>query len=465
MTSPALQTPARSRLKRLLLVALPALIIIGALVVAFILMGTRPTAHRAQSKPKAQARLVTVTPAEAAPAQVMISANGTVQSAQSTELRARVQGQVVALTDDLAPGTRFDKGDVLARIDPADYKLAVTQARSQLASARASLDTENGQQAVAKRELALVGSDVSAKERNLALRGPQLASARADVDSAQSQLDQAQLDLDRTQVTAPFAGMVTAREASVGDVVSTADTLATLAATDNYWVDVSMPVDQLRWLHAPSSNKLGSAARIYYPDAWGDKAYLKARVLRLQGQLEADGRLARVLLTVPHPLDGKVDGQADNPTRHDNTNSHQLLLGAYVEARLSANMPPASVMIDSAYLRENDTVWLMGANHTLDIRSVQVAYRDNTRAVIDQGLTPGDEVITSDLSAPIQGMPIRVAANTRTPDPAATQGKTDSADAADPSNGAARNVARNDRLQMAPATRLLNRQPQQQVAS
>lgn len=422
--------------KRLLLIALPILIVIGGVLIAVLLLTTRPTAHRDQKQAKTEARLVTVTPAEAAPRRLRIAAHGTVESAQSSELRARVGGQLVAMHSDLAPGTRFDEGDVLARIDPADYRLALTQAKSKLASAQASLATENGQQAVAKRELALVGSQVSNKERNLALRGPQLATAHADVAAAKSQVDQAQLDLKRTRITAPFAGIVTARSASIGDVVSTADTLATLAATDNYWVDVSLPVDQLRWLQARHGNTPGSRARIYYPDAWGDTAYMQASVLRIQGKLESDGRLARVLLQVPRPLG------------NDHSDGQQLLLGAYVKAMLSAQMPPHSVMIDSAYLRDNHNVWLVSDQHTLDIHSVKVAYRDDTRAVISAGLAPGDQVITSALKAPIQGMPVRVEDDDQSPTDQHTDTATDS-------QTVTTSIARNDGLQMAPAASTL----------
>lgn len=396
---PVTERRSTSRLLRMALRLLPLLVLAGALGLAVIFMSTRPTArHNTAGPKKSQARLVTVTPAEPAPATLMISANGTVEAAQSTALRPRVSGQLIALDDDLAPGTRFEKDDVLARIDPEDYKLSLEQARTALAKARAALDTEDGQQAVAKRELALVGADnVSDKERNLALRGPQLASAKADVQSAASQLDQAKLDLARTRVKAPFDGIVTQRSASVGDVVSSSDTLATLAATQAYWVNLSLPVDQLRWLHAAeSSDDQGSAARIYYPDAWGENAWLAGHVLRIQAQLEAQGRLARVLVSVAHPLGA-------------DSNDHQaLLLGAYVTAHLAARMPAHSVVIDSAFVRENNQVWVMTDDGQLDIRKVHVAYRDNTRAVIDHGLAAGDEVVSSDLSAPIQGMPIRV---------------------------------------------------------
>ncbi|MES1927055.1 efflux RND transporter periplasmic adaptor subunit [Salinisphaera sp. T31B1] len=387
--------PPRRRAMRLLRFLLPVIVLAISVAVAFIVLDTKPTAPRAQAKPR-QARLVTVTPAEAAPPTLDLQANGTVEAADATELRARVSGQVVALTDRLAPGTRFDKGDVLARIDASDYRIALSNARSELASARAALRVEQGQQAVARRELSLVGSKVSADERDLALRGPQLEQAKADVQSAQAAVDQARLDLGRTDVTAPFAGIVTERSASIGDVVTTSDTLATIAATDVYWVDVSLPVDQLRWLRAAGAAGHGSPAAVFYPDAWGAGASVEAEVLRIQPALEADGRMARVLLRVPDPL---------GPDKPDGAG---LLLGAYVAARIQADIPSGSVLVDAAFVHENNQIWVMSDTGTLDIRSVNIAYRDANQAVIAAGLAPGEEVITSELTAPIQGMPIRV---------------------------------------------------------
>ncbi|MES1950145.1 putative H+-transporting two-sector ATPase subunit beta (ArcA-family protein) [Salinisphaera sp. S4-8] len=391
-----MNTPAsKSRIPRLLWIALPALVLVAGVIIAFAILGSAPSAPKGKPRER-QARLVTVTPAEAAPATLDFSANGTVEAADSTTLRPRVSGQIVALTDKLAPGTRFEQSDVLARIDPTDYELALASARTDLANARAALRVEQGQQAVAKRELALVGSEVSADERDLALRGPQLEQAQADVEAARTAVEQARLDLERTKIRAPFAGIVTERSASLGDVVTTSDTLATLAATDTYWVDVSMPVDQLRFIHAADAQRAGTPAQIYYPDGWGADAFLPAEVLRIQPALETSGRMARVLLQVPDPLG-------------DNTPADtQLLIGAYVRAALEARLPADSVLIDSAFVHEDNNVWVMDENDHLDIRSVNIIYRDANQTVVSAGLAPGEAVISSELTAPIQGMPVRV---------------------------------------------------------
>lgn len=386
----------RARLTRALRVILPLVVLGAGVVVAMMVLESRPTAPRAEPTER-QARLVTVTPAEAAPPTITLDANGTVEAADSTTLRPRVTGPVMQLENRLAPGTRFEQGDVLARIDDADYRLALNSAKTDLANARAALRVEQGQQAVAERELSLVGTEVSDDERDLALRGPQLEQARAEVDAARTAVEQAQLDLDRTDVRAPFDGIVSERSASIGDVVATSDSLATLAATDVYWVDVAVPVDQLRWIHDAGEHRGGSPARVRYPEAWGPAVSVTAEVLRIQPALETEGRMARVLLRVPDPLGANAPG---SDTR--------LLIGAYVTAGIEADIPADSVAIDSAFLHENDQVWVMTADATLDIRTVDVVYRDAAEAIVASGLAPGDAVVTSDLTAPIQGMPVRV---------------------------------------------------------
>ena len=431
--------PPRRTLPRLLWIALPVLVLVAGAVIAFIVLTSTPSAPKAPPRER-QARLVTVTPAEAAPTTLDFSANGTVQAADSTTLRPRVSGQIVALNDKLAPGTRFAKSDVLARIDDADYQLALNSARTDLANAKAALRVEQGQQAVAQRELALVGSDVSADERDLALRGPQLEQAQADLEAARTAVEQAQLDLDRTKVRAPFDGIVTERSASIGDVVTTSDGIATLAATDTYWVDVSVPVDQLRFIHAADGDRAGTSAQIYYPDGWGADAFLPAEVLRIQPALETSGRMARVLLQVPDPLG-------------DNTPADtRLLIGAYVRAALEARLPADSVLIDSAFVHENNNVWVMSDDGRLDIRSVDILYRDANQTVISAGLEPGDAVITSELTAPIQGMPIRVEASTGTTVPDSPADKTDATDPqADATDMAQRRTPQGLRLSGPPA--------------
>jgi hypothetical protein len=103
-----------------------------------------------------------------------------------------------------------------------------------------------------------------------------------------------------------------------------------------------------------------------------------------------------------------------------------------VRAALEARLPGNSVLIDSAFVHENNNVWVMTDDDRLDIRSVDILYRDATQTVISAGLEPGDAVITSELTAPIQGMPIRVDSSPAEPATGDSAASDDPADAEQP---------------------------------
>ncbi len=429
-----------------------SLLILGAgSAIGYWLLTTPPEASRHQNQPKHQATLVAVQSARATSQYFMIHAHGTVEAANKTTLSPQVSGRLVKLDQNLAPGTHFKANQTLGQIDPKDSKLALQRAKSNLATAKAKLATEKGQQAVAKRELKQVGSkNVTSKERRLALRKPQFNQAMASVRSARSSVKQAKLNLKRTHIRAPFDGIVISRNASIGDVVSTGSPIATLASTDQYWITVSLPVKQIRWLHASSGQNKGSAARVYYPQDWGPKQYLKASILRIQGQLEKKGRMAQVLLQVPNPLGAASNG------------GQPLLIGAFVPVQIKARPPSDAVTIPAADLRENDHVWIDTPQDKLAIRKVHVAYKGNSRAIVTSGLKPGDKVVKTDLSAPIAGEPLRVSHNNASQHKTAAatkrnnrNNKTHSSDPSNDSAAQSRSKPPPNSLRLAPAAGLI----------
>jgi hypothetical protein len=121
-------------------------------------------------------------------------------------------------------------------------------------------------------------------------------------------------------------------------------------------------------------------------------------MLKLLSSLETDGRMARVLISVPDPLNLK----------NNNSTALPLLLGDYVSIEIQGRQLSHVVTIPRSALREGGHVWVATPEDTLDIRSVSVAWKDKEIACIDKGLTPDDRLITSDLAAPVQGMPVRV---------------------------------------------------------
>jgi len=379
-------------------ILVPLLILIAAALAGVALIKTEPRAHR--RRPPRIATLVQVTPVHLSTQSTAVYAMGTVIPAHETVLSARVGAQIIAVSPEFVPGGRFQAGEIMVRLDSADFVLAVRQRRSALEQARSAYRLEMGQQGVARAEYALLDTPLGTRERDLVLRGPQLQSAEAVVTAARAALEGARLDLERTTVRAPFNAVVLQRLADVGTQVTPATPLARLVGTDAFWADAAVPVDQLKWIDIPSSaSRSGSRAYIRSRAAWGDSTFRTGRVIRQRIGLEEKGRMARVLIQVDDPL-GFRSASAGAP---------RLILSSYVEVEIQGRPVDSVAVIPRPVLRDGDQVWLMKANRTLEFRSVQVIFRGRD-TVYARGLSEGERLVITDLAAPVEGMPLRVAA-------------------------------------------------------
>ncbi len=375
--------------------------LIGAGVgVAVLLVTTKPTSKRVA--PPVSSPLVIVMPVTLGTAPLTISALGTVKAAQETVLRPRVSGPVEELGKHFEPGGIMEKGALLLQLDAADYKNALALKESALAKAKADYDLEMGQQRVARTELQQLSKTAPNAVRNtsLALREPQLAQAKANLQAAEVDVAQAKLDLERTRIVAPYNSLVTTRNVSLGSQASPSDTLATIVGTDEYHIEAAIPLDKLQSLGMSVFD--GAKVRIHL--ATGNER--EGKVLHSIASLDENTRMGRVLVSVMDPLGLK-------------NNKAHLLLGDQVRVELQAGELQNVVTLPRATLRGNDTVWVAmptkaqegGAQeqgYTLDIRTVTVAWKDTQHAIIAKGLKAGEHIITSPLGAPIQNMPVRL---------------------------------------------------------
>jgi RND family efflux transporter MFP subunit len=161
---------------------------------------------------------------------VAVVANGYVVARTKAAVSAKIPGRLAMLN--VSEGSRVQKGDVIARLDNADYTAAVGQAEAQVASAKATLIEAQSDRDQAQREYLRV-RDVHAQNPNLvspqevenAESRVQQADARlsaqsARVDAAVAGLRVAQANLENTFIRAPFSGTVLRKEAEVGEVVA-----------------------------------------------------------------------------------------------------------------------------------------------------------------------------------------------------------------------------------------------------
>ena len=203
------------------------------------------------------------------------------------------------------------------------------------------------------------------------------------------------LDLERTHITLPFNAMVRSKSVDRGSQVTPQEPLAELVGTDAYRVQASLPVDRLKWIDVPvQAGDPGSKARIIY----GRGNECSGKVIRLLGDLAAEGRMARILLEVADPLGLNSSNQNRTP----------LLIGEYVRVKILGRKLDNVFQIPRTALKDNSSIWIVGENQTLEIRKVNPVWRDADVVLLKDGLKPGEQLIVSDLPAPVEGMTVRV---------------------------------------------------------
>lgn len=375
-----------------------AVLVLAGAAVLLLIFNTEPTARR-DSAVRESASLVDVTRGEFGSFRPTIEAMGTVRPAREISLGARVEGEVAELGDGFVPGGFVASGELLVRLDDADYQIALQQRRSALEQAVSQLEIERGEQQAARSDLESFDRDLPPQRRALVLREPQLRAAQAEVDSARADVAQAQVELDRTTIEAPFDAHVLTREVNLGSQVSPGTTLGRLVGLDTYWIEATVPVGQLQWLRVPDGDRPGSSVTVRNRNAWPAGATRRGEVFRLIGELEGPTRLARVLVSVDDPL--ARDTAEDLP---------RLMLGEYVECRIAGREIADVVRLDRDYIREDDTVWLM-VDQRLVIRPVSIVFQDESWAYIDEGLSAEDQVVTTRLATVQEGLRLRLDTN------------------------------------------------------
>lgn len=375
-----------------------AAIIAAAVALYRYQMKTSPRAGR--QKPPTQAKLVQIIPVHREDCATTVTGDGPVIPAQQVTLRPQVTGQIVEIAAEVVPGGFVQAGQKLISIDDRDYRILVEQRRGDLARAVKDLKVEQGNQAIARQEYELLGEVIADEDRELVLREPQLASAQAARESAEAALEKARLDLARCEIRAAFNAIVQEKHVDLGATVSPSSSLVTLIGTDEAWADVKVEIDELQWLDIPRNNgDVGAGATLSNALAWGQGRVRTGRVLSLVGELETQGRMARLLVAVQDPF----------CLEPENRDKPQLLIGSYVHAVIPGRTLASVFPVDRSHYRDNHTVWIMDDADQLEIRPVEVAFPGPERVYVGQGLTENDRLVVTDIAAPVAGMPLRLA--------------------------------------------------------
>ncbi|MBA2663304.1 MAG: efflux RND transporter periplasmic adaptor subunit [Bradymonadaceae bacterium] len=381
-------------LKKIVLQAvLPLIIIAAALATAVTLVQSRPEPQRAA--PGSEGILVQTATAARSMHRMDVAVRGAVTASRQVSLQSQLAGRVVWMHPELQIGGFVKEGEVLLRIEARDYEIAAEESKTVVDQARAQLAIEEGQQVIAQREWALFANDSrsGADDPGLALRKPQLKMAESSVKAAEARQKRTQLDLSRTVVRAPFNGFVQAIAVELGQLVNNQSQMATLVGTDTVWVSASVPIERLAAIEIPGSQA------IIRQDTGSHTVERPGKVVRLLGDLDPVGRMARVLIEVEDPFDLKKEASAKAKL--------PLLVRAFVEVAIEGSESRELIEIPRRNVHNGDTVYVVESDGTLGLRPVAIVWRTSDSVLIEEGLSAGERYVTSSIAAPMQGMKLR----------------------------------------------------------
>lgn len=302
---------------------------------------------------------------------------GIIEPRIKTDLSFRVLGRVIARPMNV--GDFVEQGRLVAALDSATLELAVRSAMAELSRSQAQLKNAI---AIERRKQVLTATDVASKA-TLDAAEQARAGAQASVARAQANLTKATEQLRYAQLKSDFAGVVTAVNAEVGQVVSPGQTVLTVAKPDIREAVVDIGPD------FPVPLKLGLPFTV---------------TLQLRPSIQVDGEIR------------EIAPQADPITRtrrvrialHEAPES--IRLGSTVIAKLRYVAQPALLIPDSAVLTRDgkNFVWVVELPASkVTLRKVNVA-RDGVGFRIIDGLAAGARVVTAGIHSLHEGQQVRV---------------------------------------------------------
>ncbi|WP_298916174.1 efflux RND transporter periplasmic adaptor subunit [uncultured Algimonas sp.] len=388
------QAPRKRRLltHRILAVMLPLIVIGGAVGATVAMSALAPEPEETDDPIKALPVLTAL--AEAGTVQLSVTTQGEVQPRTEIALVAQVPGRITYMSPDFLEGGQFRRGDLLVRIDPAEYRLRVTQAKANVSQAETVLARERSEADLARMDWEDLGSGQAATP--LTLRQPQMAEAAAQLESAKAQLAEAELQLSRTQIHAPFDGRVTERQVDAGEFVGPNGSLGRVYATDI--MDVRLPLTQSDLRQAGLYLGYAADMRTGIPvtlstDVAGRRTEWTGRITRTDARFDSQSRVLHAYVEV---RDAFAEGRPP------------LAPGLFVDAAIAGPTLDDVVTVPRAALRGTGEIYVANADGTLAIREVEVQSSDRDRAVLKSGVSAGENVVVSPIRGAADGMKVEV---------------------------------------------------------
>ncbi|MGJ8663821.1 MAG: efflux RND transporter periplasmic adaptor subunit [Marinicella sp.] len=321
---------------------------------------------------------------------ISIESQGTISPKRQITLTSEVSGRVMRLNQSFTAGGQFVTGDVLVTLDPADYQVAVARADANVASAQAQLDLEQAKSDQAKKDWQSFGK--KGQPSALLLNIPQLDGANASLKAAKADLMKAKRDLEKTEIKAPFDGTVISKSVDIGQFVSITGPLGMIAGTDVAEVRLPLTKENITKLNLNSIDLRQNPLAVQFLDD-NDNPVVNGMIQRLESSMDSRTLMTYAVAEIERPFDSG------------------LFFNDFLQAEITGQSYNQVYAIPTAWMLPKDQVAVFSDDQTLAIKTVHVAHKTNDYFYVDQGLTTSDQIITTPIQAPLEGMQLRMNSN------------------------------------------------------
>lgn len=304
--------------------------------------------------------------------------HGIIHAEYEPNLSFRVSGKIIKRNVDL--GEVVKQGEVLASLDPTDYRLSADSANAQLASAKSNYVTQKAN--LERYKQLLQQNFVSQAQYDT--QKAQFDSAKAQYEEAQNQLSDKDNQVQYTTLKAPSAGVITSINMDAGQVVTTGQTVATMAVSGNKEVEVELPEVQI------NNYKVGMPAQI---KIWATDQIYQGKIRSINQASDQQTRTFTARIVILNPDNNIKYGMAADATI------------APLNVTAGTELP-----LSSLYSKDGKTyVWVVGAESTAQLTPVKVLSTNGESMKIESGAVHnGQQIVSAGTTFLYTGQKLRI---------------------------------------------------------
>ena len=362
--------------------------IVIAVVLIAVAIGGSKLNSATNTKPEAEAptaKVIFVETTEIYPAShaPVLKSTATVNAWQESQLAAQVNGRVVSICDCLETGNTVKAGTVLAKVEAADYLVAVAQAKQALAEAKQKIAEEEARSEQAKidwEELNL------GEPTQLALRKPQLDAANATLQRRKVELQQANRNLGRTQIKAPYTGIITSRNANLGNFISMGASIGTILNKEKVQISFALTPEDVNKIDADNKN-------ITIQQSANKNLSWPATIERIDSVIDPKTRLVNVIAEVNDPFNTEIHSSA-------------LRVGTFVTAEFMGKAMDSLYALPQSAVLTDKTVFTVNSKNEVEILNAEIAHRNPDSVLVYLPIAENQsiQVISQGQSALVTGL-------------------------------------------------------------